>query len=141
LEECMVFAFDFDGVIAYPGGEPRRVGIEALQEALQLGAVYIVTGRPQADRSVVHSLLRREGIPLSRIRRIILRGGGGEVWHKLESYRWIVDVEGCLGEVHDDNAEVLYAARRLVQRGTILHFNEHCEPLTGYTVLESCSRR
>jgi len=140
VQDCMVFAFDYDGVLAYPGGEPRPLGLRALLEALGLGPVYIVSGRHASDRGEMLALLRREGVPVSRLAGVILRVKGDEAWHKLEAYRGIVDREGCLGEAHDDNPEILYAARRLVSRGAILHYNDRCEPLIGYTILNSCRR-
>ena len=137
-EECMVFVFDYDGVLSLEGG-PRRLGVRLLLEALALnGRVYIVSGRPSHEASIITGLLREQGIPASRIRGILLRGRGSEVHHKLEAYREVESREGCLGEIHDDNPEALWPARRIVERGLILHYDEFCEPIHGYSILPSC---
>ena len=139
MEECMVFVFDYDGVLSVEG-EPRRLGVRLLLEALDLdGRVYIVSGRPRYERDVIVRFLREQGVSPSRVRGIILRGRGSEEYHKLEAYRVVADREGCLGEIHDDNPEALWPARRIVARGLILHYDEYCEPLHGHSILPSCT--
>jgi hypothetical protein len=141
LEECMVFVFDYDGVIVSEG-EPRSLGVEALREALSIGGrVYLVTGRRERNVHAIRSLLRSLAIPHQRIAGVITRGKGSEVSHKLEAYREISDHEGCIGEIHDDNPEALWPARRLVSRGLILHYDNYCEAIYGYSMLRACRER
>ncbi len=140
--ECDVYVFDYDGVLVYAGtGEPRRVGIDALLEATRIGVAYLVSGRPTHERSIILATLRDAGVPVSKLGGVVLRSRGSEAWHKLEAYMTIRDREGCIGEIHDDNPEVLYPARRLVERGLILHYDDHCEPLHGYSLLSPCKSR
>ncbi len=136
--ECPVFVFDFDGVL-FAGGIVRGIGVEALLEAVSIGGViYIVSGRRRWDRRLIDSVLRSVRVPRSSIRDIIVRDRGGEVDHKLEAYRVIAYSEDCIGEIHDDNPEALWPARRLVSRGLVLHYNDYCEAIHGYTILSTC---
>ncbi len=134
----MVFVFDYDGVI-YDREGIRSKGIEALQEAISLaGIIYIVTGRWRKEEKTIRRVLVEAGVSHNKVKRIITRRRGSEIAHKLEAYTSIIDYEGCIGEIHDDNPEVLWPARRLVTRGLILHHNNECEPIHGYTLLDSC---
>ncbi len=135
---CPVFVFDFDGVIV-SGGELRARGIKALGEALEMGGrVYIVSGRRPSDRGYIGSVLREAGFSVARLGGLYLRGSGSEESFKLETYVRIRDLEECIGEIHDDNPEVLWPARRLVEHGLILHYDGHCEAIYGYSILRSC---
>ncbi len=143
-EECMVFVFDFDGVLAVPLEEgmvaPRARGLEALKEATGMGVVYVLTGRSVNEKSIITSLLSESGVSLSGV-SIITRSTGdsrGEVNYKISAMEDIYGVEGCIGELHDDNPYVLASARRRVIRGGVLHYDDICEPLYGYSVLEAC---
>ena len=136
--ECPVFIFDFDGVL-YSGGMIRSVGVEALLEAVSIGGViYIVSGRRRWDKRVIINVLKGLRVPQSSIHGIIVRSRGGEVDHKLEAYRIIMYNEDCIGEIHDDNPEALRPARRLVERGLVLHYSNYCVAIHGYTILSAC---
>lgn len=144
FEECMVFVFDFDGVLAVPLEEgmvaPRARGLKALKEATGMGAVYVLTGRRVNEKSIITSLLSGAGIGLSGV-SIITRSTGDsrrEVDYKISAMEDIYGIEGCIGELHDDNPYVLASARRRVIRGGVLHYDDICEPLYGYSVLEAC---
>ena len=135
---CLVFVFDFDGVLAR-GDEPRELGVRFLAKAVKLGGrVYIVSGRRPRDRGVIRTILKEAGIGLNRLRGLYLREAGSEEAFKLEVYREIYDREGCIGEIHDDNPEALWPARKLVDHGLILHYDDYCEVLYGYSILDSC---
>jgi hypothetical protein len=143
-DECLVFVFDFDGVLAVNNerGEvvARPAGTEAIREALSLGVVYILTGRRRAERGLIMSLLAREGVNVARV-SIVARGARdrrSEVDYKSSSLLEILNAEGCVGEVHDDNPYVLEAVRRHVSRGGVLHHERGCEPLYGSTILAAC---
>ncbi|MCE4601300.1 MAG: HAD family hydrolase [Desulfurococcales archaeon] len=135
---CPVFVFDFDGVIVSEGGLRTR-GVEALGEALEMGGrVYIVSGRRPSNRGYIGGILREAGFSVARLGGLYLRESGSEESFKLETYIRIRDLEGCIGEIHDDNPEALWPARRLVEHGLILHYDEYCEAIYGYSILRSC---
>ncbi len=142
-EDCSVFVFDFDGVLAASteGGRivAREAGISALREALGVGTVYVLSGRVSQEKWIIKALLSQEG--LYRGVKVVTRRPGdkrSEVDYKLSELLRILEVEGCIGEIHDNNPYVLEAARRHVLRGGILHYDNTCEPLYGFTVLEAC---
>lgn len=135
---CRVIVFDFDGVL-YREGDVRGLGIALVAEALSRGfRVYIVSGRRVRDLPLVKSILREAGVPPGRLSGIMLRDRGSEAWFKLSAYSSIVDSEGCILEIHDDNAEALWPARRIVSGGLVLHYNGYCSVIYGSTVFEAC---
>ncbi|GBF09243.1 hypothetical protein apy_09680 [Aeropyrum pernix] len=133
--ECRTVVFDFDGVMAegFQGEvRPRPLGVALARRLIGRGyRVYVVSGRPEQERSLIARLLREWCIPLGGVRGIILRRRGvGEVDHKLESIMEVEAREGCVREVHDDNPYVLEALRRRVET-LVLHTPNGCEVLKG----------
>jgi len=138
--ECDVIVFDFDGVL-YSGEGARRLGVELLRKALEDGyRVYIVSGRRRRDLPIIRSVLEESGIGIRRLAGILLRDRGSETGFKLEAYTRVLDLESCILEIHDDNPEALWPARRMVTRGLVLHHNEECSVLYGSSVFEECMR-
>lgn len=134
-----VFVFDFDGVIYDPvSGEPRSVGVEALREAARLGRVYIVTGRSERDMRVIREVLGEAGVRVPVIARppgIV----GDEVSVKLELWSRLLAVEECILEVHDDNEDVLSAARRRAIGALVLHHGDRCWSIRGRSLIRACN--
>lgn len=141
--ECDVYVFDFDGVIVGVGGSLRPLGVRLLREALDLGSVYIYTGRPREDLHVIIDSLREAGIPRGRLAGILVRvGGGGELEAKKRHLERILAWEGCVGEIHDDNEAALWLAWEAVApRALVLHGDGWCRVLRGRSLLRSCSER
>ena len=152
---CLVFVFDFDGVIVYTPEStldtliqsseieltPRPIGIRALKEALIAGSVYIVSGRPERDSYIIKRTLRLIGVNPGLLSGLLLRPPSilSEIDWKLTALREILEKEGCIGEYHDDNPYALSAARNLVKHGLIIHLRDKCGPYKGYSILDSCN--
>ncbi len=146
-EECFVAVLDVDGVLLRRGiggeVEVRRLGVEVARSLAEAGyRLHVHTGRRPGDRGLVLSLLREAGFPLSSTVCLMFRGerGVGEVEWKLSALQEALEREGCVGEIHDDNPEVLEAARRMVG-GAVLHWDEYCGLLYGSTAAPQCRRR
>ena len=143
-EACEVFIFDFDGVLAKAAeGEapaPRLLGISLLRTATARGIVYIYTGRHCRERDLILSLLREWGIRPSRINGILCRSSGvSEVDAKLGHLARVLEVEGCIGEVHDDNPYILSSIRRHTRfHALVLHYDDSCEVIQGRSLLGGC---
>jgi hydroxymethylpyrimidine pyrophosphatase-like HAD family hydrolase len=138
--ECEVIVFDFDGVLAKEGLEPRPLGVELLKRALEMGfLVYIVSGRGRAEADTVKSFLREIGVNLQRV-SFLLRPSHAysEREWKLQAYERILEKHGCIMEIHDGNPYVLYSARRLNVRTLVLHYDNFCETIRGRTILGKC---
>jgi hypothetical protein len=145
--ECYVAVIDVDGVLlrqaAAGGWEARRLGIEVVKTLAGMGySIHIHTGRHPRDRWFVLSILREAGLPLSLVDCIMFREDRrvGEVEWKLWALQEALESEGCVGEIHDDKVEVLEAARRMVSGG-VLHWDDSCGLLYGYTGAPQCRRR
>ncbi|MCE4599498.1 MAG: hypothetical protein F7C81_04800 [Desulfurococcales archaeon] len=140
---CSVIVFDVDGVLMDESGStPRSKGLELLAEAVAGYRVYIVTGRSEAERGVIVELLRNSGIRVGDLAGILMRPRGdksSEVALKVRLLNRVIDVEGCILELHDNNPRVLDAARKLVRGALVLHYNDGCETLKGRSVLGKCT--
>ena len=146
MVECYVAVIDVDGVLLRIGPEgvlePRPLGLKVVEVLAGLGyTIHIHTGRPRRDRELVLSALREAGLRLSRVSCLRFRDRPvGEVEWKLLGIQEALESEGCVGEVHDDNPEVLASVRRLVGGG-VLHWDDGCGLLYGYTAVPHCRRR
>ena len=146
-DQCLVAVFDVDGVLleADPlglGVRPRPLGIEALRELLEQGfRVYIVTGRPAGRRGETLYQLRAAGVPVERLAGVLMdEWGVGELASKLRNIERVLEREGCIGEVHDDNPEVLSSVGRRAY-ALILHGPWGCEELRGHSSSRACGGR
>jgi len=136
--ECDVIVFDFDGVL-YDGESARRLGVGLLKRALEQGyRVYIVSGRHRRDLPIIRRVREGSGVGIGRLASILLRDRGSETGFKLEAYTRVLDLESCILEIHDDNPDALWPARRMVTGGLILHHNEECSVLYGSSIFEEC---
>lgn len=135
-----MIVFDFDGVL-YDDDGARRLGVVLLRKALEDGyRVYIVSGRRRRDLPIIRSVLEENGIGIRRLASILLRDRGSETGFKLEAYTRVLDLEHCILEIHDDNPEALWPARRMVTGALVLHHNEECSVLYGSSVFDECMR-
>ncbi|GAB6147509.1 hypothetical protein [Stetteria hydrogenophila] len=139
--DCDVFVFDFDGVLAR-GGAPRPLGVGMLKAALELGVVYVYSGRPREDLGVVLEVLEEAGVARGSLAGILLRAGSaGELEAKRGHLEIILRREGCVGEVHDDNEEALWLAWEVAApRALVLHGDDWCRALRGRSLLEGYCR-
>ncbi len=141
--DCLVAVFDVDGVLLesdwYHGVRPREIGVNVLRELLAKGyRVYIVSGRPEARRGETLDQLRKAGIPIERLAGVMLdRWGVGERASKLRNIEAIMLREGCIGEVHDDNPEVLSSVGRRAH-ALLLHGPWGCEAVKGHSASTAC---
>jgi len=144
LEECDVIVFDFDGVLANKDLRPRSLGVSLLKEAVKRGfSVYIVSGRLKEELHIIKDFLKSINIKPSSLQAIILRTSSNvsEKNWKILTYNRIIDKEGCIAEVHDDNPYVLDSVRRFNINTLVLHLFDHCEILKGRSKLSSCNTK
>ncbi len=137
-EECNIIVLDFDGVVVKENLEIREIGRRILSEAKRMGLrIYIVTGRHKREVPEIRRILREAG---GRAIDILARPEHGiaERDWKLSAYEEVLDKEGCIAEIHDDNPYVLESARRLGINALVLHSNETCEVIYGKSVFSFC---
>ncbi|RLG87317.1 MAG: hypothetical protein DRO39_00820 [Thermoprotei archaeon] len=90
---------------------PRRVGIELLRRCLARGlAVAIITGRPRRIYRETVEQLKRIGVDVKFIWRILMRRNNDlrpSPIVKLELVKELVKMGGIVLEIHDDDEEFL----------------------------------
>ncbi len=142
VDDCDVIVFDVDGVLLDDTGRSVRLkGVRLLTRAVREYRVYIVTGRSEEDRWIISNMLREHGIEARELAGIFMRPRSSrvdEVTLKIELLNNIIDVEGCIREVHDNNPRVLDAARRLVEGALVLHYNDQCTSIRGKSLFPEC---
>ncbi len=142
--ECDVIVFDFDGVLVDYNLRPRPLGVSLLKEAVKGGlVVYIVSGRLKDELYTVKNALKDMDIKTNKLKDILLRPSSrlSEKNWKLMAYSRIIDKEGCIAEVHEDNPYVLSSIRKLGIETLVLHVyegSERCEVLKGKPRLFAC---
>ncbi len=144
LEECDVIVFDFDGVLVNEDLRPRHLGVSLLKEAIEKGfSVYIVSGRPKEEIHIIKDFLKNINVRPGSLRAIMLRSSTNisERDWKILAYNKIIDKEGCIAEVHDDNPYVLGSIKKFNVGALVLHLPDRCEILKGRSRLSSCDIR
>ncbi len=148
--DCNVLVFDFDGVIVEPVSlyewdpsniVPRPLGLTLLTRALDVGVVYIVSGRSISWENYLKKFLKENGISIRNIHFCLRESPLGELDHKLKCSLSLLEREGCILEWHDDNRYVLDSIRKRVCGGLVLHYSDKCEIIYGKSIFEQfCNR-